>query len=195
MADPVYLVEYDPRWPEMFQAERQRLQQACPGLFVAIHHVGSTSVPGLAAKPVIDMLAIVAEAALLDVTAEVAAIPGQTGAIEPAGNPAHVAMVKAVGGLGFTYRGENGLPSRVYFQRRHGGAGAHLHVVVQDSWFATEQLAFRDWLRAHADDAREYETLKRDLAQRFAHDRVAYTMEKSGFIAQVLRRAGVAPRP
>ncbi|MBK9973772.1 MAG: GrpB family protein [Planctomycetes bacterium] len=195
MPDTIFLVDYNPHWPAMFTAEQRSLEQACPALFLQIHHVGSTSVAGLAAKPVIDILAVVADQSLLDVAQEDAAIPGQNRAIDPRGNASHVAMVRAVSGLGFTYRGENGLPGRIYFQRRQDGVGAHLHIVAKGSWFVAEQLAFRDWLRANPSDAQAYQELKRNLASQFAHDRVAYTMEKSDFISQVLRKAGVAPRP
>ncbi|MCB9932350.1 MAG: GrpB family protein [Planctomycetes bacterium] len=188
MADPVIIVDYDPAWPARFAAEAEALLRSLGGAH-GLEHIGSTAVPGLAAKPVIDILLAVDDAALLETTGEEQAVPGEGKPITPAGEPAHVALVQAIASCDFTYRGVNGLPGRLYFFR-HGSASAHVHVAQRDSWFVHDQLLFSDWLRAHPDDAARYEALKRGLAGRFRDDRVAYTNAKSDFIRDVLLRAG-----
>jgi GrpB-like predicted nucleotidyltransferase (UPF0157 family) len=185
MTDPVIIVDYDPAWPARYAAEVERLI----GLGSLIEHAGSTSVPGLAAKPVIDIVIGVDDTALLDAEAEVQAVPGEHTPIEPAGNAAHIALVQRIIACDFTYRGVNGLPGRLFFFR-HTANSAHVHVAARDSWMVHDQLAFRDWLRTHPDDLRAYEGLKRGLAERFRNDRVAYTMAKSDFIRGILLRAG-----
>lgn len=188
MPDPVIIVDYDPAWPARYAAEAEGLLRSL-GDALGLEHIGSTAVPGLAAKPVIDILLAVDDAALLDVSAEQQAERAGTEPIEPAGTKAHVGFVHAIMKCDFTYRGENMLPGRLYFFR-HDSRSAHVHVVHRDSWFVHDQLLFRDWLRAHPDDAARYEALKRGLAGRFRDDRVAYTNAKSEFIRDVLLRAG-----
>jgi GrpB-like predicted nucleotidyltransferase (UPF0157 family) len=185
MPDPVIIVDYDPAWPARFAAEAERLIGIAP----LIEHIGSTAIPGLAAKPVIDILIGVDDPALLDVSAETQADPTNVVLITPAGNAAHVALARRITACDFTYRGVNGLPGRLYFFR-HGPGSAHVHVAMRDSWIVHDHLAFRDWLRTHPADLRAYEALKRGLAERFRNDRIAYTMAKSGFIKGVLLRAG-----
>jgi GrpB-like predicted nucleotidyltransferase (UPF0157 family) len=185
MTDPVIIVEYDPAWPARYAAECERLI----GLGSLIEHVGSTAVPGLAAKSVIDIVIGVDDLSLLDVSSEAQAVPGEHMPITPAGNAPHVALARAIIGCDFTYRGVNGLPGRLYFFR-HGANSAHVHVAARDGWIVHDHLAFRDWMRAHPVDARAYEKLKRGLAEKFRNDRVAYTMAKTEFIRGVLLRAG-----
>ncbi len=189
MTTPVHIVDYDADWPRRFKIERRRLASATGLPHGCVQHFGSTAVPGLAAKPVIDILVAVDEPALLDVSAEAEAVPGEHTPISPRGNPRHVRFVESVTRCDFTYRGVNGLPGRLYFFRHHGQS-AHVHVAMRDSWFVHDQLVFRDWLRAHPDDAAAYATLKRDLAVRFRHDRIAYTNAKAGFIRKILKQAG-----
>lgn len=186
--DPVIIVDYDPSWPARYAAEAERLI-ANLGTGYAIEHIGSTSVPGLAAKPVIDILVAVDDESLLDVSAEVEAVPGEHSPIEPAGPENHVGLVGAVTACDFTYRGVNGLPGRLYFFR-HGRNSAHVHIAHRDSWVVHDHIAFRDWLRVHPEDAANYETLKRDLATMYRDDRVTYTMSKSKFIRGILLQAG-----
>lgn len=188
MPDPVIIVDYDPSWPARYAAEAERLI-ANLGTTHSIEHIGSTSVPGLAAKPVIDIVISVDDDSLLDVSAEAEAVPGEPTPIEPAGLENHVGLVGAVTACDFTYRGVNGLPGRLFFFR-HGRNSAHVHVAHRDSWVVNDYVAFRDWLRVHPDDALAYETLKRDFAAMYRNDRVAYTNAKRDFIRRILLRAG-----
>lgn len=174
MSDGVLLVAPDPRWPEMFAAESARVRAAAGPALVELHHVGSTAVPGLVAKPVIDML-------------------GGVRTLEDAD-----ALVPAIVAIGYEHdrTHEEELPRRRYFVRC-GGDGVrthHLHVVEVGSWFWTQQLAFRDYLRQHQDAAARYAALKRDLAARFPDDREQYTAAKSDFIAACLPGARVQGR-
>jgi GrpB-like predicted nucleotidyltransferase (UPF0157 family) len=161
--DPVDVVEHDPRWAEMFEHERERLAQVLGDVAVAIEHVGSTAVPGLAAKPVLDIMAGVARTPL----------PERT--------------LVALGALGYQYRGDSGVPGKQYF--RTNPRTRHLHVVAfgGEDWVRT--LAFRDYLRAHPAAVQEYEALKRDLARLHRDDRTRYLEGKASFIQSVLKRA------
>ena len=166
--DEVIVVEYDPRWPEQFAEESERLRQVMGDALVAVEHVGSTSVPGLPAKPVLDIL--VGVRALAE------------------GEQA----VPALASLGYEYRGENGIPGRLFFRkglvpyrRTH-----HLHMVETGHEQWAPMLSFRDYLRSHPDEARRYEALKHDLADQFRADRRAYTDGKAEFVKAVLKKAG-----
>jgi rfaE bifunctional protein nucleotidyltransferase chain/domain len=164
---PVRIVPYDPRWPEMFEEERRRILEACGGAVAAVEHVGSTSVPGLGAKPVIDLMAGVRslDDAPLCVT------------------PLHR--------LGYVYvpRLEILMPERRYFRRGRPGAGTHhLHMVELGGDFWVKHLLFRDYLRAHPEAARDYETLKRKLADAHGSDHGAYTDAKTDFILSAVEK-------
>jgi GrpB-like predicted nucleotidyltransferase (UPF0157 family) len=165
--DEVVLVPYDPRWTKLFADEAAQIQAALGEDCVAVEHVGSTSIPGLAAKSVIDILVGVTALTAGELT------------------------VPALEALGYEYRGENGIPGRLFFRkgsvqyrRTH-----HLHMVKIDheQWIA--MLSFRDSLRANPDEARRYEALKRSLALQFRVDRQAYTNGKAEYIYGVLQKA------
>ncbi|MEA2271661.1 MAG: hypothetical protein QOI98_369 [Solirubrobacteraceae bacterium] len=156
MDAPVEIVVYDPLWPEMFEAERVRLAPLLAG--VEIHHIGSTAVPGLAAKPVIDLMALVDE---LD---------------EP------IPRLTAVAGYQYPEDFNAGLVHRRWLchpsreRRVH-----HLHL-VDDAAELDRHLLFRDRLRADPDLAAAYADLKRELARRFREDREGYAEAKTEFI-------------
>jgi GrpB-like predicted nucleotidyltransferase (UPF0157 family) len=161
--EPVRVVAYDPTWPARFEAERRLLEAAIGDWVVGgIHHVGSTAVPGLAAKPVIDILVGVRDLA------------SSRGCFEP---------LAKIGYLYAPYRAREmhwfckPTPTR----RTH-----HLHLVPHASRRFRDELAFCDYLRSHPDAAGEYAALKRRLASRFEHDREAYTDAKATFIRDVL---------
>lgn len=153
---PVEIVAYDPSWPAAFLAERRRLAPLLAG--VEIHHVGSTSVPGLAAKPVIDMIALVP---ILD--APIAALVSEAAYQFPRAFNATL-----------DHRRFLCYPTAAH--RTH-----HLHLVDEREELE-RHLRFRDRLRADAVLAGEYEQLKRMLAERHRDDRAAYTEAKSAFI-------------
>ncbi|MCB0882907.1 MAG: GrpB family protein [Thermoleophilia bacterium] len=166
LAEEVAVVDYDPGWPGRFAREVERLRGFFPvGMIRRVEHFGSTAVPGLAAKPIVDILVAVDD--LERVRAEVAP------ALEAAG-------------YDFFWRpafGDDG-PRYPWFIARdaEGRRTAHIHVVRpgDEHW---GRLRFRDHLRAHPDVAARYGALKRRLAADLGHDRVAYTAAKAAFVA------------
>ena len=172
--DPVIVVPYDEAWPSLFFAERTRIEAAIGPWVEEIEHVGSTAVPGLAAKPVIDIM--VGVKSLDD-------------------SPI---LVERLVGIGYEYvpEFERILPFRRYFRKMQEGRRTHqIHLVERSNaeWW-DRHLLFRDYLRAHPEAAEEYSRLKYDLSLRFGEDRVAYTDAKTDFISEVVRRARVDDR-
>lgn len=168
-AHPVLIVPYDPAWPREFDREREAIERALGPLCVAVEHGGSTAVPGLGAKPVIDIFLGVRS---LDETP---------------------ALVQALASLAYSYvpEYEVALPSRRYFHKpRYAAHTHHVHAYAVDELRTRHELRFRDCLRADDATARDYEALKRELARRYAHDRDGYTHAKGAFIRAVLARAG-----
>lgn len=165
MPDPIVVVPYDLTWPVRFRIEARLLRVALSALQPAIEHIGSTSVTGLAAKPVIDMLV---------------GVPS----LEAIG-----AYVDRLSDFGYEYipEYENALPDRRFFKRMVRGVRTHhVHVVQVNGLYWKRYLKFRNQLRADPWLAARYAEVKRRLAGRFAHDRDAYTNGKSGFVEAVL---------
>jgi GrpB-like predicted nucleotidyltransferase (UPF0157 family) len=164
MSGPIVIADYDPGWPDLYQIEANRLRTALGDLLVAIEHVGSTSVPGLAAKPRIDIMPGLASEDDLDRT------------IEP------------ITSLGFAYiaKYEDEMPYRRLFSRDHGSdqIAVNIHTVVVGSEFWERHLLFRDYLRAHPEVAEDYAQLKRELAPQFEQTN-DYAEAKTVFIRSV----------
>jgi GrpB-like predicted nucleotidyltransferase (UPF0157 family)/Fe-S-cluster containining protein len=168
----IVVVAYDPAWLRAFEDERARLEKVFAGS-VTIHHIGSTSVPGLSAKPVIDILLAVDH--LDDVDAR---------------NDAMTA-------LGYQVRGELGIPGRRYFSKGGDEKRTHnVHAYEHDHAEVGRHLAFRDYLRAHADEARRYGAMKQQAAAAHRDDIDGYMAAKAPMIAELLERAtaDAAPR-
>jgi GrpB-like predicted nucleotidyltransferase (UPF0157 family) len=163
-ARSIVVVPYDEAWPSLFVEEQTRIERALGPLVERIEHVGSTVVPGLASKPV------------LDIMVGVGSLREADHCIEP--------LVR----LSYVYRGEAGAPGRLFF-RKGDPRTHHLHIAEVGGEFWVDHLAFRDYLRTHPQTAREYARLKHELADRFRADWTAYTGGKSDFILEVLRRA------
>jgi GrpB-like predicted nucleotidyltransferase (UPF0157 family) len=162
---PLHLVEYDPAWPERFAAERARIAAALGAHALAIEHVGSTSVPGLGGKPVLDMAIAVASEADAD------------------------ACVAPLVALGYEYRGPYGDdPRRRYYVRddEQGRRFAHVHLYIlpAEAWDA--KLAFRDALRADPSLAAAYMEEKRRVAVSVGWNKAEYTVAKGPFVLGVL---------
>jgi GrpB-like predicted nucleotidyltransferase (UPF0157 family) len=163
--EPVRVVAYDPGWPERFEQERIAIQAAIGDAVTGgIHHVGSTSVPGLAAKPVIDILAGVDD------------LESSRACFEPLTRLDYVYAPYRRDEMHWFCKPD---PSR----RTH-----HLHLVPTGSKRFRDELAFRDHLRSHPEDRDAYAELKRDLAVRFEHDREGYTAAKAAFIVGLIKR-------
>jgi GrpB-like predicted nucleotidyltransferase (UPF0157 family) len=167
MSVPVIIEGYNPAWPSRYEAERERILRAIGPWVAAIEHIGSTSVPGLGAKPIIDIMAAVRS---LDDAMQ---------------------CVEPLSALGYQYHPEfeDSLPERRYFNRGPRNDRYHLHMVELTGGFWERHLLFRDYLRAHTEAAREYERLKRDLAARYHEDRSAYTDAKAEFVRSIEEKA------
>lgn len=169
----VAVVPYDPAWPTMFARERDHLRQCLPAdLLGRIEHFGSTAVPGLAAKPIVDMLVEVTD---LEETRR------------------RIAPVLEAQGYDYFWRPSSGSstpPWYAWFIKRdeNGVRTHHIHMVEAhfEHW---DRLLFRDHLIRHPEIARAYAELKMRLAERHPRDRVAYTEAKSAFIAEVTEKA------
>jgi GrpB-like predicted nucleotidyltransferase (UPF0157 family) len=160
----VTVVDYDPCWPQVFAEESGRVRAALGDSAVAVEHIGSTAVPGLAAKPVIDVLAGLRT---LDLTR---------------------AQIEAMEALGYEYLGEYGIPGRLFFHKGRPRSH-HVHAVLLGSDLWQRHLVFRDFLRAHSDEAQRYGNLKRNLAAEVGGDRERYLEGKSAFVYDVQERA------
>lgn len=164
--EDIRLDEYDAAWPALYEAERRRLHALMPGTFLDIQHIGSTAVPAMVAKPIIDILAGVGS---MDIARS---------------------MASALCSHGYTTSAafNAALSDRQWFMRCSNGRRTHhLHVVVHGSTAWVDRLRFRDALRTNPALAAQYTRLKTQLAQAHAHDREAYTDAKSDFVHAVCR--------
>jgi len=160
---PIHLVAYDSEWARLFREERAALQRVLgPWLTGPIEHIGSTAVPDLVAKPVIDIMAAV-------------------GSLEESKN-----ALAAVQGFGYVYAPYRTDVMHWFCKPRLSFRTHHLHLVPYRSELWVARIAFRDRLREDAAVAAEYADLKRQLAACFEHDREAYTDAKSGFVARIV---------
>jgi putative glutamine amidotransferase len=158
-----YAVEpYDRAWPERFEREARRLRTVLGDRAVRVDHVGSTSVPGLAAKPTIDIQV---------------SVPSMV----PRAN-----YVEPLRQVGYRTAIDPWSDEHEFFSRdEEGGRAYHVHVCASGSRWERRHLAFRDWLRTHPDDAAAYERLKRELAARHPRDTYGYTDAKTAFIRDI----------
>jgi GrpB-like predicted nucleotidyltransferase (UPF0157 family) len=161
----VRLAPYTTDWERLFEEERTRLQSAIGEHVLDIQHVGSTSIPGMTAKPIID-IAIAVES-----------FEAASACIEPMKQ------------IGYEYAGENGIPRRHYFVKRDPSTTHHVHMLEQQSQEWENHLLFRDHLRSHPEAAEAYAALKTQLADELPRDRDAYTNGKAPFIKRILRLA------
>lgn len=159
------VVDYDPSWPDRFEDIRAFVAPAVADVAQAIEHVGSTSVPGLAAKPVIDVDVVVQSRT--DIPAAVAALEE----------------------LGYVHVGDLGRVDRDAFRSVSWLPRHHLYVVVHGSRPYLDHVQFRDHLRRHPDDATRYAARKRDVAHLYEIDPDAYVEAKSDVVTDILRRA------
>jgi GrpB-like predicted nucleotidyltransferase (UPF0157 family) len=162
----IRVVPYDLDWPSLFREIERELTLKLGGMLDSVHHIGSTSVPGVGAKPKIDVDAVVASA-------------GRIGGA--------VARMQAL--PDWTFHGQPYHDGMWTFTRGHGSWGARLYLCAQANPVHAKRILFRDWLRTHPKDARAYEALKRRLAVEANGDWKAYTGGKSEFVAAIVGRA------
>ncbi|AMP89736.1 GNAT family N-acetyltransferase [Legionella pneumophila] len=162
----IKVVPYDSSWSMQFEQEAEQIKKALGNNCIDIHHIGSTSVPGLAAKPVIDMIPVVLDLSKVD--------------------SANTAMRT----LGFEAKGEYGIPFRRYFQKGDNQRTHHAHVFELGNSEIERHLKFRDWMRSHPEDREAYARLKQELARQYSDDITAYCLGKEDFIAIIDKKAG-----
>jgi GrpB-like predicted nucleotidyltransferase (UPF0157 family) len=157
----IEVLPYDPKWIDEFKKEASQIKPIFRDNFVAIHHIGSTSVPGLAAKPTIDIL--------LEVK--------------------HIKQVdecnKQMELLGYEAWGEYNIPGRRFFVKGDTKRTHHVHTFESNSQDIARHLYFRDYLKSHPKEAKEYANLKIKLAEQFAHNRRAYVQNKQEFVRRM----------
>lgn len=165
--DPaIRIVDYDRAWPAMAEQERRRIEDAVGDAAVRVEHVGSTAVPGLAAKPIVDLQLSV-------------------DALEP--RERYVAPLER---LGYLFAPAPESPDHHFFGRPPERPRTHhLHVCAAGSAHELRHLAVRDFLRAHPDEAARYAALKREVAARHPQDRLAYIAGKDAYVTALERRA------
>lgn len=164
MPDPVVIADYDPHWPQLFEMLRSRIAAALGELAISIEHVGSTAVPGLAAKPIIDIDVLLRSTSDLPV------------------------VIRKLGYMGYEHRGDLGVSGREAFRTKSDAVHHHLYVCPPGSREYERHVAFRNYLRTHPADANAYALLKRELASRLRNDREAYNQAKSEFVQRILQR-------
>lgn len=160
----IQVAPYDPLWPALYQSEAAHIKEALGDNLIEMHHIGSTAVEGLSAKPVIDMIPVVRDILAVD--------------------KANEAMVK----LGYTAKGEHGIPFRRFFSKE----GYNVHVFEQESTEIARHLNFAAFLRAHPVYLKSYQTVKENAALSYPNDIVAYCNAKDALVQEIDALAGPA---
>lgn len=161
----IIVTEYNPQWPGMFEVEANQFQEVFGEELIAVNHIGSTSVPGLKAKPIIDIMPVVRDIEVVDKFND-----------------------KMIG-LGYEPMGEFGILGRRFFRKGEDVRTHHIHIFQLNSRDIERHLAFRDFLRQHVDDAKKYGELKEMLADRFPNDIEAYMDGKNELVKNLEQKA------
>lgn len=162
MGSRIVIAEYDPAWVAMFEELCTFVRPVVKDHMIRIEHVGSTSVPGLAAKPIVDMDVVVRTEE--DVRS----------------------IIRCLATLGYVHEGDLGVSGREAFIPPSIVKWHHLYVCTIDNAEFSKHIRFRDYLRSHPEEAQKYGDLKRELAQQYENDRAAYTNAKGVFVNRVL---------
>ena len=161
----VIVCDYDQNWKRQFQAAAAEIQEVFGKECLAIHHIGSTAVAGLAAKPIIDLMPVVKDIELVD--------------------QFNTKMKQ----LGYESKGENGLPGRRYFQKGGDERTHHVHVYETGNSEIKRHLVFREYLKKHSIEAEKYGTLKKELAKKHPMDIESYIQGKEQLVKEIEKRA------
>lgn len=162
----IKIMTYHSDWPQMFNEESDMIRAALGPNCLAVYHIGSTSVPGLAAKPIIDIMPVVKDILMVD------------------------QRIKEMETLGYQAKGEYGIPFRRYFQKGLSPRTHNVHVFEEGNPEIHRHLNFRDWMRTHEEDKHAYANLKQELAQQHHSDAMAYCLGKEPFIIGIDAKAG-----
>lgn len=161
----VTVTDYQPEWKQQFQQAAEEIKEIFGEERIEIHHIGSTSIEGMAAKPIIDLMPVVHE---------IEAVDNLIGKMEK---------------LGYESKGENGLPGRRYFQRGGDERTHHVHIYAEGNPEIERHLAFRNYLRENPREAEEYGILKKKLAHDFPYDIEQYIAGKEDLVARIEKNA------
>ncbi|WP_033054871.1 GrpB family protein [Sinorhizobium meliloti] len=161
----IEIADWSPEWPESFRRKASAIRGALGDRALRIDHIGSTSIQGLAAKPIIDIQVSVA-------------------AFEPIET-----FTEPLRKIGYEWRQANPDLTKRYFRERPGDERTHIHMRRLGSWHEQWALLFRDYMRAHPEEHAPYVALKRALAERYRDNRAAYTDGKSDHLWAIIRRA------
>ena len=163
----VEVVPHDPKWRDAFEVESQSVAAALGENVVIVHHIGSTAIPTIYAKPIVDLLVEVKDITKVD---------GQSSAMES---------------LGYEAMGEFGIPGRRFFRKdnQEGVRTHNVHIFEKGSAQVERHLAFRDYMLAHPEDAQQYSELKRELAKKYPQDIDGYMDGKDEFIKDMDKKA------
>lgn len=166
MAQHVVVTEYNPLWADMFDIEAMNIKEILGENCVEIHHIGSTSVAGLAAKPIIDIMPVVHNLEDVD------------------------KLASEFENIGYEYMGEFGISGRRYLRKGGEERTHHIHIFTENNTYDIERhLAVRDYLRTHKDICDKYANLKKELAKRYPYDIGGYCDGKNEFVKQMEREA------
>ena len=163
----IAIAPYNPNWPRSYEAEAEKIKGALGRNCCTIYHIGSTAVPGLAAKPIIDIMVVVKD--ILDVDANLSELED----------------------LGYIPKGEHGIPFRRYFHKGKDFRTHDIHIYEEESPEIERYLHFREYLKANPDVCQEYESLKLSLAKQHPNDIAAYSNGKDAFIHEIDQKANV----
>lgn len=164
---PITIVQYNPNWPDLYQKEKCRILKVIGEMVLDIEHIGSTAIPGISAKPIIDIMA------------------GLRG-------PADAEVcIPRLGALGYDNLTPEPEEEDWYYclGKSSHDIGYHLHLVKSGSWFQERHILFRDYLRSNQEDARQYQMLKERLAIEYRNLRKEYTAAKTEFIESIVLKA------
>jgi len=162
--EKIHIEEYDPEWARQYEYEKERLCNALGDAVLGIEHIGSTSIPGIAAKPIIDIM------------------------IGVKSLPLEGSLVDKIIELGYENLGEAGVSGRIYFRKRFPRA-YNVHVTQFGSMIWNNNILLRDYLRSNKDEAIRYSMLKRMIISEGVDDLLEYSKRKAGFIDEILKRA------
>lgn len=167
MSFPVELVKYNPKWPEQFEEEKRLILKTFQDFTIQVEHVGSTSISGVSAKPIIDIMVGIESLAEVD---------------------RYIELFKTIG-YDFNPEWEDRFPERVALYKSDNGNKIHLYIVEFNTDYWLRHIQFRDYLREHPEVAKEYNKLKEELAKKYRDDQAAYTSGKSKFFKEIERKA------
>ncbi|SDL84320.1 GrpB family protein [Sediminibacillus halophilus] len=161
----VEVVPYNDQWPKLFLKEAAAIKEIFGDELIDVHHIGSTSVPGLAAKPIIDIMPVVRKIENVD------------------------KYNQQIAAIGYEGKGEFGIPGRRYFRKGGENRSHHVHIFQQRDKGVNRHLAFRDFLREHPNIARKYGAKKQELAAQFPSDIEAYRNGKDQLVQEIEQKA------